>query len=338
MNPRTLSGGPSLLVLLALCLSPPLLASPATEAEAFFLSGRGAEAEGRYEDALLAYQDAVDRAPAGVRAVTAAARREWLLFRRDRDGGWDGLTLLEEVREGWRSLPGDEARRRVESLLGTSDLSPTLAVEAHIWLIQDDLERRRDPEGAAFWALSLKLPSQGIPVSTQLAWSQAKIRALARAGKWEEAKTLSPSSSPAAGVPLVERMARDQKRQRMTGMAQGGLAAFLVLALPLAGRTLRRGEARLPLGLLPLGVLLGGAFALMKLWRDGPQRPFLLAAAACVAIHLLSSLAGQGALLLSGQRTSRVVRGAVGVLAAWATGGGIFLIFQTGNSLHFLGL
>jgi hypothetical protein len=266
--------------------------------------------EGRYAEA-----DAPCRACATMDDF-CRGRVEWLDQRRDGDGGFDALAKLEAARRG---EAGPEAVLAVRDDAGAPW---TVRAEAAVWLA-DRAWRERDAEGAVSALDPVWPPPEGAPEAVSRRVVELRARGLAGMGRDEEARATEAAIRVGPGDRLspAEEVARERSRSTGTRLAAGLLAAFALVTAPLGARALASGLRPLPLGLLPLILLLGGTWAIADAWEDGAGRMIPPLAAGLVAVHVLtlyaqvSAPAWRRVLGLSGAVASL----AVAWLALWYT-------------------
>ncbi len=292
---------------------------------------RDADRAGRSDVAFAAC--AACASEPGPRAGWCADRADHYAARADADGTFAGWSELEQARR----TPDDPSREaRVEALVVRDGLSPTTRVEATLWLM-DAASRRGDFAGALAASEAVWPPEALATHPSGTAESAVRDRlilrrseALARLGRVDEARAVEaavrvPTAPSAARPSPVDAIAMEQRRTLGAYLAGCALLASLVALAPFAWR----GQSGAPWGLVPLGVMAGGAWGVAEAWApgSGASVPWLFAAFAVV--HLIAARALGGA--------SRG-RAPLRIAAAGATLAACYLTWWWRGELAWLGM
>lgn len=230
-----------------------------------------------------------DASPASTRACTE--RMAWLAARRDADGTWRGLRLLERARRG------DPVRPQLERLVNDTRLALPVVMETQLWLARADLNNGALDAAldrtTALWTQVEAQPET--PTARQVAALHAQV--LARSGRLGEAESTEAhladrrSSNPREGVAQERRI---QRRARLTTVSWGIWVGGLAGALPAAWRArTERGRFEGLLALWVVGLGMGGLA-----WLRDPST----AAATASLLGMLSVQAVLSAHALRGAR------------------------------------
>lgn len=298
------------------------LASPA---DVQVRAARELEQQLRFDDALRAWRAAAEADGTARQAEVAATSIQRLEARRDADGGFEGLRALERARRG--SAPG--AVETVLEVWEDDGTAPPVRLDAGIWLASRALEHGRG-EDALELTSTLWTRHRDGPAAVRVA--DVHARALVKAGRLDEAERVEAAVSPVTAPWSLAQQGRLERRRRvMAALSVVGLLGFLGLALAPSTRAARRRPLPLPVGLLPVALLAGGAALLAQLWEPGLGEPLLQLGLLLGILHVLAALA------LSGEGRPRV-RLALRGLAAWATLGLAFLVLDRASLLGWVGL
>ncbi|MEQ1570455.1 MAG: hypothetical protein ABMA64_32780 [Myxococcota bacterium] len=288
------------------------------EADALLAASRAAEADGRWDDAVAACREVVQRWPHGPRADPCARRSAALERRRDPDGTFRSWAALEGVR---RTRPGD-ARAQVEGLWADRAAAEVVRAEAAVWLAREELERD------ASLALVHAEPWLRDPVPDEPALTrelrQLAAEALARVGRFDDAHAVEdevkvPAAPEAARLTAVDRVAQERSRRSGAWAAGGAVVVFAGVAGPAV-----KPRRFVPVGLVPLGIAVAGAAALIAPWEPRLVPVVVGIGAANAAVYAVSALALSAAERPGWRAAIRLAAvGAtfgVGYLGLWATG------------------
>lgn len=290
------------------------LAAP-TVHEALAAEAAAAETQNRWARARTACRAAIDADPTGPRALWCRRRLDFMDAREDPGGGFAAFTRLEALRR--EAIHGDPAavRAGLLDLLGAEGVSPTVRAGAVLWLADDALDRLDDPGLALSLTGAAYADRAVLPRSEHGRLVQLHARALAEAGRLDEARAVEDEIRVASGAPrptVVEGIAREQGRAREARVAWGALGVFAVLAAPSAARGVR-GLPR-PDGLVLLAGTLLATWAIAEAWAEGAGAALPWMAPGLALVHLTSLAARAG---LAPER--RVLRVLVSVAAVPAT-------------------
>lgn len=290
-----------------------------------YRAARSAESARNYPEAVSACEEAVAISPTGPRAATCRARLAWLEARRDADGTWASLAELQAVREAYRSLAPGEGARRVRALRDRPGVAELVWVDAGLWLGRDALDRG-DPAEALAITEPIVARHHG-----ELRRSAVGVHtlALAAAGRLDEALVAEQEirvAPPGVRDTPIEQQVRARTERRWATASAVAVGAFAVVAAPLAW--IGRHRDGRPWGLVPIGVAVGGAWAIGEGWTEGAAAaaPYLLLGFS--AIYLIAGPALQA----TDARWRPVVR----ALAALATLGVAVLAFYATNTLDWV--
>lgn len=225
------------------------------------------------------------------RGVAACSRRlAWLEARRDDDGTWTGLVLLEAARRG------DAPPASIEALPDQPGISPMVVLDAELWVARQDLYAGEVDATVArttrLWAAVEATPAA--PGWREIAALHAK--ALARAGRMDEADAVEAlladrrSARPREGV-TEERVRRRWRRVLLAARLAVGLG--VAASLPFAWRA-RRARGRHE-GLMALWVV-GGGLGVLAWMRDASTAVAMTGLVVALSGHaLVSAYALRGA-------------------------------------------
>ncbi|MCB9780701.1 MAG: hypothetical protein H6742_19190 [Alphaproteobacteria bacterium] len=215
---------------------------------------------------------------------------------RDQDGGFDDLSALERARRA----PDEEKAAAFEALEADEGRAAPVRAAAATWLVKeaidaDDLDlalavsdRWWAPEATTDGLAALALPERDARRHARL-----RVRLLFALGRSDDAHAveslLGAATARAPAIGELAALETARTRSRLGILGRGVLAAWLLVALPLAVRGwLRRPRPALR-GLVPLGVVGLGGLALAAAWAPEVAAPFLALLGVLVGTHLLSA-------------------------------------------------
>lgn len=291
-----------------------------------------AERAGDAATAVAACTAALELLPDGPRALHCADRLAWLEARRDADGGFAGWGALDRVRKGYGEVDDGTRREAVLALLAGEGLSEATRAEAALWLAADALDRLEDPELALASTREVHARRDDLEDALRTRAVLLHAGALARLGRLDEALEVEREVRVVAAAPRltpVEVEARRQRREGLAALAWGVVAAFALVATPLAALGLRRPRA--PVGLVPLLLLCGLTWLLVDLRDETAGAGLPAMTGGFVLLHVVAALA-------RGAAEARWLRALLAALAASATVAVGWLALYATNTLGWVGL